>query len=541
MAKNRNIYSWLNYLIAVYAVAGCAACASVQSPTGGPRDSVAPKIIGETPPNLSRNFNSKSIRIEFSELIKLNNENTEISISPDLEKFPSFKIKKQFLDVIFQDTLEKNTTYTINFGKAVGDVNENNLLKNYTYVFSTGNNIDSLMLTGTVKSNVSKEKSDIIVFVLPVSQDTLFGKKKASIFTTADSAGNFKLEHLKQNKYLIYALKEQGQGDRIYNSANEEIGFYQDTITLDKNITGITLETFKETPQKLGIKDRKIEKDGRITIVLNKPAIDPSISIINPAGADKSKIVEFSPTLDTAMVWLPQMTFDSLEVSVRDKGSSFDTITLRRNKKDTYPHDVVLSSNLSANKLRPGANLIITASGPIRAVDQSKFTLLEDSVRVSGLSVTQAENTNRKILIKYPWRNKRNYIVNIAEGAVTDIYGSKNKLSSVIMALDEPDNYGNVTLKIKVPDSSAYLVELLRDEKVIKTEKIPKSGTVDFKNYPTGKYRFRIVYDTNANGKWDTGNVRERRQPEKLWEYEKDITLRPNWDIEEAITVPPRP
>src|SRR5690606_20809789 len=97
---------------------------------------------------------------EFDELIKLNNETNEISITPELERFPNLKIKKQVLDISFQDTLEKNTTYTINFGKAVGDVNENNLLKNYTYVFSTGNMIDSLSISGTAKSMEAKEKND---------------------------------------------------------------------------------------------------------------------------------------------------------------------------------------------------------------------------------------------------------------------------------------------------------------------------------------------------------------------------------------------
>jgi hypothetical protein len=538
MVKKRIIHFWLKYLTFIYTVVTVSGCASVQSPTGGPRDSISPKIVKEIPENLTRNFSSKGIQIEFDELIKLNNETTEISISPDLERFPNLKTRKQVLDITFQDILEKNTTYTINFGKAIGDVNENNLLKNYSYVFSTGNTIDSLTLSGSVKSTLSKEKNDITVFLLPISQDSLFGKKKASIFTTTDSSGNFKLEHLKENKYYVYALKEQGQGDRIYNSPNEEIGFLSDTIILNKNISGVELQTFKETPQKLGIKDRKIENDGRITLILNKPAVEPSIHILAPSNADNTKIVEFTPTLDTAMVWIPDMTFDSVLVSVLDKGAGIDTVTLRRNKKENYAHDVSLTSNLSGNKLRPGSDLIIKASGPVASVDQAKFTLLQDSVRTPGLVVTHMEGMNRKVMVKYPWRNKRKYIINMAEGAITDIYGAKTKASAISMTLDELDNYCNVTLKINRPDSAAYLVEMLRDDKLVKTNPVPKSGKVDFLNFPTGKYRFRIIYDTNNNGKWDTGNVRERRQPELTWDYDKDITLRPNWDIEEVITVP---
>ena len=519
-------------------VLSCTGCASVQSPTGGPRDSISPTVVKETPPNLTKNFSSETIEIEFNELIKLNNEMSEISISPEQERFPIIKVRKGILQIALQDTLEKNTTYTINFGKAIGDVNENNLLKNYSYVFSTGNKIDSLTISGNVQSTVSKEKSDIIVFLLPVAQDTLFGKKKAGIFTRTDSSGNFKLEHLKENSYLVYALKEQGQGDRIFNSPNEEIGFLSDTLVLTKNVSGLKLKTFKETPAQLAIKDRKIETNGQITLILNKPAVEPTITILNPPAADASKIVEFSPTRDTALVWLPDMTFDSLDVALLDQGKGIDTITLRRSKKDTYVHDVLLSANLTANRLKPGANLIITASGPIKSIDPAKFTLLVDSVNTPGLNVSRVEDSNRKIMISYPWKNNRNYIINIAEGAVTDISGSKTKASSLPLTLDELDNYGNVTLKIKLPDSSAYLVEMMRNERVIETEKIPQSGQMNFLSYPTGKYRFRIVYDTNNNGKWDTGNVTERRQPELIWEYNKDITLRPNWDVEEVITVP---
>lgn len=513
-------------------------CASVQSPTGGPRDTIAPKIISENPINLNTNFSAKTIKIEFSELIKLNNETSEVSISPAVERFPDFKIRKQFLDISFQDTLEEKTTYTINFGKAVGDVNENNLLKNYTYVFSTGNTIDSLTISGSVVSALTKDKSDITVFILPLTQDSLLGKKKPSIFTTTDSAGNFKIQNLRENTYRVYAVKEQGQGDRIYNSANEEIGFASEPVVLNKNTSGINIKTFKEAPQKLAIQDKRIESDGRISLIFNKPALSPGLKILVPANTDNSKTVEFTPSLDSASVWIPDLTFDSLEVALLDQGKPIDTVTLRRNKKDTYTKNVFLSANLSNKKLRPGTNFIVTSSAPITTIDPSKFILLEDSVKVSGIEVTRIGGAERKIQVKYPWRNQRKYTLNITDGAVTDIYESKSKASVSQFTIDAADNYGNVTLKIVLPDSSAYLVEMLKENNLIRTDKIPLSGKVNFLNYPTGKYHFRIIYDQNKNGKWDTGNVKEKRQPELIWEYEKDVTLRPNWDIEEVITVP---
>src|SRR5690606_12862639 len=121
-----------------------SSCASVQAPTGGPRDTISPKVLKETPQNLSRNFNSDRIEIQFDEFVKLTNEFTEISITPALDIPPVYRVRKQNLQIRFENPLEENTTYTINFGKAVSDVNETNILKNYTYVFATGDQLDSL-------------------------------------------------------------------------------------------------------------------------------------------------------------------------------------------------------------------------------------------------------------------------------------------------------------------------------------------------------------------------------------------------------------
>ena len=197
-------------------------CASVQSPTGGPRDTIPPKIVRETPENLTKNFKETNIQIEFDEYIKLANEFTEISITPAIDVLPEFKAKKRNLEVKFSKPLEENTTYTINFGKAITDVNESNILTNYTYVLATGDQIDSLSLSGTVTSSLTKEKmKNITVFILPTRRDSLFGKKRASFFTTTDTAGTFSLKNLREDTYRIYALSEQGGGDRIYNGQNE--------------------------------------------------------------------------------------------------------------------------------------------------------------------------------------------------------------------------------------------------------------------------------------------------------------------------------
>lgn len=515
-------------------------CASMMSPTGGPKDSIPPGILTELPKNLTKNFTAKKIEIEFDEFVKLSNEYTEISVSPAMDNPPTYKVKKEKLFIEFQQKLEENTTYTINFGKAIVDVNESNILKNYSYVFSTGNEIDSLSISGNVISSLTKEKlKDVTVFILPLNQDTLFGKKRASIFNITDTSGNFKLTNLREDNYKIYALLEQG-GDRIYNSQTDEIGFLKTPIKLNKDTAGIILQVFKEIPEKFLVKDRKIESDGRITMNFNKSLIDPSLTIIEPKDLDKNKTVEFSATKDSAIIWLPELTFDSLSIAIQSERKVLDTLKLRRNKKDTYVQSLVVMDNISNSKIRPGTDLILKLTSPIKSVQESQITLLEDSITVKGLQIIKDTSSLRMYRIKYPWKLKKQYTLKIAENTFTDIIGTKSKVYSRKFELDTEDNYGSISFNITIADTTkSYIIQWLNEKKeVIKENSINKNTLLNYVRYPTSKYYIRVIYDDNGNEEWDTGDVKKGIQPEKTWNYGKIISLRPNWDLEENIIIP---
>lgn len=516
-------------------------CASVQSPTGGPRDSIPPKILRESPPNLSKNFKATEIEIEFDEFIKLSNEFTEVSFSPSIDVVPSFMVRKDLLEIKFSEPLEENTTYTINFGKAITDVNESNQLKNYTYVFSTGNQIDSLSISGTVISALTKEKmSEATVFILPVKQDSLFGKKRASIFSTTDSSGNFRLQNLREDTYRIYALKESG-GDRIYNSPTEEIGFLKDPISLTKDTSGITLQVFRESAPVFNIVDRKIEPDGRIFLSFNQTLPVSKINIIDPAGLDSRKITHIVPTNDSAFVWLPELTFDSIKVAVTS-GNIGDTVLIRRGKKDEYNRAVSVTDNLTGSKLRPSANLILKFSAPVSPYAGNGITLQEDSLQVRNFQIVKDSLDTRRVVIRYPWRMQKEYTLKMSEGAFTDVFGNKSKPFSRKFSQDSNDNYGSISIKVSVPDTTKmYLVQWLgeRDE-VLRQDAITRNVVLNYTTYPTAKYRIRVIYDENRNGRWDTGNLIQKKQPELTFTLDKVISLRPNWDLEETFTIPPQ-
>lgn len=514
-------------------------CASIQSPTGGPRDSIPPKILKETPKNLTRNFSAQEIHIEFDEFIKLSNEFTEVSITPALEIFPEFKAKKQRLEIKFNKPLEANTTYTINFGKAIADVNETNVLQNYTYVFATGDKLDSLSLSGTVKNSLTRENlKDVTVFILPLSQDSLFGKKRASFFTTTDSAGRFSMKNLREDTYRIYALNEQGGGDRIYNGQNEEIGFLKDPIILNKNIDDIQLEVFKAVPRTFAVTDRKIESDGRILLTFNKPLQKPQVAIIQPLELDLRKKYEINNTRDSAFIWLPELTFDSLKVMVSDNEIPVDTVILRRNKKDTYARSVLITDNITGTKLKPKSDITLRMSAPVRTAQESQIILMEDSVVVQ-YQLSRIDSA-RLYRLRYPWKLGKEYILRFNENAFTDIFGNRSKLYIKRFTLDTEENYGNITIKVQTPDSlKNYIVQWMDEKETIyRQDVVSQNTTLHYLTYPTAKYRIRVIYDENKNGIWDTGNIYEKLQPEKAWTFDKIISLRPNWDLEETLVIP---
>ena len=125
-------------------------CATIIPPEGGPRDSLPPVLLKANPSDSSLNFNDKTIVFSFNEYVDADNYQQEMIISPIPSNTPTVTRKLQTVTVKLRDTLEPNTTYTINFGDAIKDVNEGNIMRNFTYTFSTGSYFDSLEFRGNV-------------------------------------------------------------------------------------------------------------------------------------------------------------------------------------------------------------------------------------------------------------------------------------------------------------------------------------------------------------------------------------------------------
>lgn len=516
-------------------------CANMQRPTGGPKDSLPPKILNESPANFTRNFDAKEVILTLDEYIKLNNQFKEFSISPDVEKQPEYKVKKKKLHIRLPDSLEKNTTYTINFGKGLVDYNEGNPIINYNYVFSTGPELDSLQITGSVKNAYTKifdEKidKDVKVLLIPTRQDSIFGKRKANIFTIVDSSGNFTFRNLREDVYRIYALKEQNN-DRIYNNPEEAIGFIKDSIVLNQNVANIKIEYSVGKPEKFRTVEKKIEKNGRVLLTFNQPIDNPKIRVIDPNIDAEDNDIRLSTYGDSAFIFLRKLEFDSIKFEIADNNNILDTTMLRRSKNDKYERFIEPHINIS-NKVDKIKHITITSLFPIANMDKSKIILNEDSTSRRNFQLQQDSLNKNLYHIRYNWKPNKNYELILEEKAMISPFEDFNKEYKTKFTLDESENYGDIKFKINglEPDIQ-YIVQITDDkkEKVFDSRLITNTQEVVYTKFAGGKYLLRIIKDINKNKRWDGADVYKRIQAEPIWYLDKPFTIRANWEQNENI------
>lgn len=193
-------------------------CATIIPPEGGPRDSLPPVLVSASPADSTLNFSSRTIVFSFDEYVNADNYMQEMIVSPIPVNIPTVNRKLRTVTVRLRDTLEPNTTYTINFGNTIKDVNEANIKKNFTYIFSTGSYFDSLEYSGNVVlAETGGVDSTLTVMLHKTNIDSALIKEKPRYIARVDSSGNFRFRNLPRDTFYLYALKDEGGSYRYLN------------------------------------------------------------------------------------------------------------------------------------------------------------------------------------------------------------------------------------------------------------------------------------------------------------------------------------
>ena len=207
-----------------------ASCARMGQPDGGWYDDDPPKVLGCTPADQATNVTTKKITILFDEYIKLTDATNKVIVSPPQLEVPDIKAAGKKIVVELQDSLMPNTTYTIDFSDAISDNNENNPMGNYTYSFSTGEQIDTFEVSGYVldASNLEPIKG-IMVGLYNDLADSAFQTKPLLRVSRTDGSGHFVVKGVAPGTYRAYALQD-ADGDFRFSQKSEMIGFNHQTI-----------------------------------------------------------------------------------------------------------------------------------------------------------------------------------------------------------------------------------------------------------------------------------------------------------------------
>jgi len=284
------------YIIAI----GNAGCAQIGMPTGGDKDTIPPKLVSASPKPYSTNVTGNKITLTFNEYIDLKEPQTNVLVSPYPKKNPSVDFKLKTVTVKLRDTLLPNTTYSINFGNAIADNNEGNPFKEFTYVFSTGSQIDSLTLTGKVIiAETGGFDTTLLAILYRDTDDSAVQKRTPDYIAKLSGEGNFRFINLPPGKFKVYALKD-GDGGKTYNSKKEMFAFADAAVTVSENTEPVIL--FASALQK--------ESPFAVTTTKVKPK-RLTYSLSSDAGQDLLKPFEMNFNS-------PLKKFDSAKLILRD-------------------------------------------------------------------------------------------------------------------------------------------------------------------------------------------------------------------------------
>jgi len=531
-------------------------CAKIVMPSGGPKDTTPPKVVGEKPENGSTNFFGKTIKITFDEFITLNNPNENVIFSPPMDERVDYSTQGKSVLVKFNDTLRSNTTYNLFFSDCIQDYHEGNKLSGYDYAFSTGDSIDQHKLFGmVVNAETNKPEAGVFVMLYEGDIDSLPLTVRPNYLTKTNDKGSFIFHHLKPKSYKIFALKDINS-DFIYNLPNELIAFadstsqakYYATDSLQKADTAafITLRLFQEADTMQVLLPYINPQEGIYHFPFKIPLHSFNLRI--ESDTIINSFSNINATRDTISLYLKSSFRDSTFVYIRTDHIRTDTVELQpykaparagRSAKPTIP---VLKTNLT-NKDDLYAPTLLNFSYPLKPADSVEMLIIaslftgKDTIPIH---VNIPDNFVMQIPVPYNFEPKINYTLWFKDSLFFGYDGATHDTVIFSFSKKTEKDYGNLIINYKIDDKidADFIVELLSStQKVIFKDILSSSQTIEYKHLLPGTYRIRVVEDRNKNGKWDTGNYRKKEQPEKIFFIDKEITIRGFWDIEEDIEI----
>ena len=566
-------------------------CANTQTPpSGGPKDTIPP-VIEKIYPILGQTnvpTHKTQLKIEFNEYVQVKDPKS-LFLSPPLEKAPKFKMKGKAVIVYFESDLDSNKTYTLDLTNAIGDNNEGNMFPGFTLVFSTGDKIDSMMVTGLVQDcNSLKPLKGATVMLYKDHADSALFLKRPDAAVKTDEWGFFSMRNIQDTVYRMYAIIDENHNNK-YDPETEKVAFI-DTLIQPVTIVNDSLPELQKYDMKdtLNCLARKTEFE--LNIFREKPSKQ---LIVNKerVGERTAYITFMAPYAQIDSIWIKgvpaeklitqfNIMQDSLEIWVNDPKPQPDTLFLNVNYMKTDTLGLLNRFTEEIKLVKPKKGPAKTSSKDIKKEDtlavftmdakpenieqygfvmEFKYPLVEsafDSLTFRSVNPRQQESIGKYTverdslnLRKFTIRPSEQlqpgyeYFLKIPHRKFKDINGFYNDSSEVKVTLPNDDNLSTLSLTMSNVNNK-YIVDLLNEkrDKVLRSYIIDSDRVLPFPYLKAGKYSIRITEDLNRNGIVDTGILLEKKQPEKVKFYKLQdgtflIDIPEKMEIEQSIDI----
>jgi len=558
------------------------ACARQTTPTGGPKDTLAPVLQGSIPKHEQTNYKEKNIELSFNEAIQLNNAKEQVIIVPTVEK-ENFDVtaKKNKVTITFKNSLRDTTTYSINFRESIQDLTEKNPAKNLKLAFSTGDYIDSLSIEGFVYDPLkSKESKDATVALYQSDTFNIF-KHKPVYLTKTNDKGVYIIENLKPGDYYLYAIEDKNK-NLITDSKSESYGFYANKIALREDLKkeDIPVVRLDTRPLKLtNTRPYNTYFNIKTSKNLDRFKLKPTEGeiLLSAFGEDQGNIRVYNTIGDKDSLAVRFTAVDSVSNSIDT------TLYIKFNKREVKPEPFKTSDiKIKAIGTKGILRGTIAFTKPIAAInfdsiyyqiDSAKVVpVLEQDVTFDSLhNILTIEKTFDKSLIpkkvesigeppkkkappkpvqkpapaaaatqgekKTPPPAPPKPVQNQFIAAKASFISAEMDSSAAIRETVKPstlEETGVIFVEITTSEPNFVLQLLSRDFKVVASKKNTKKFS--FEDLEPGEYMLRLVIDKNGDGKWNPGNFQKHEEPEPLIFYQNEkhspnLSLKANWEL----------
>ena len=540
-------------------------CARQTAPTGGPKDTIPPVLLKAIPHQGQTNYQNKSVELTFNEMLLLNNPKEQIIIIPDVGKDFDVSTKKNKLSITFENDLNENTTYSLNFRDAVQDITEKNPTKNLKLAFSTGNYIDSLSISGVVYDILkSKEIEDATVALFQSDTFDIF-QHKPSYFSKTDKKGTFIIDNLKPGRYHLYAINDKSN-NLIVESKSEPYGFLSKTLNLTKDTANITLHI-----NHLDTRPLKITSARPSGTFFN---IKTSKTISHYTVTSNTNIISsFTEDQENIRIYNTFHDLDSIQIQLHIQDSIYQTIdttiyakfsqrTLSPEPFTATPSDFrvigtkgILSGKIQFNKPIHSINYDSTFyqidSTTLVRITPEHLTLdtprnlltihtTFDRMLLQTINTPSPQDKPRRQLPAPPNTTSTNTKPAISHQSIfsrNSFISIENDSSTAIRQTLKPTTFettGIILVKIQT-DNPNFIVQLLtRDYQVLETR--INESSINFEDLEPSTYQIRLIIDSDGNKAWSPGNFYDNKQPEPITYYRTEkqetiINLKANWEL----------